>query len=168
MLSSKVVFAIVASIALASAVPGPVNNLPIIGGGNGGGQGGSGGLLGGLLGGILGGDLLGKLLDGVIAGGPLGDLLEDLLNDLFTLIENLLENLQEVLTNLPKVLENLTGILDQDLPLSEEAKAIEELRMQNPVELDTIFFMAQNLAKQQKGNGIAVSQESQNRIRIRP
>ncbi|EGT43813.1 hypothetical protein CAEBREN_03533 [Caenorhabditis brenneri] len=107
MLSSKVVFAVVASIALASAVPGPVNNLPIIGGGNGGGQGGSGGLLGGLLGAILGGDLLGELLDDVIEGGSLG-------------------------------------------------------------ELDTIFFMAQNLAKQQKGNGIAVSQESQNRIRIRP
>ncbi|CAL2044281.1 unnamed protein product [Caenorhabditis brenneri] len=178
MFSSKVVFAVVASIALASAAPGLLDSLPIIGGGNGGaggliggGQGGSGGLLsgllggllggeGGLLGGLLGGNGLGNLLDGVLGDGPLAsisELLRQLLTDLLTLVKNLLQNLQEVIGGLPEVLQSLTGILGQDTSITEKATALKELNAQNPLELNTLLFIVNELSKNQGGNGGAVS-----------
>ncbi|CAL2044417.1 unnamed protein product [Caenorhabditis brenneri] len=175
MFSSKVVFAVVASIALASAAPGLLDSLPIIGGGNGGvggliggGQGGSGGLLGGLIGGLLGGEGgllggllegngLGNLLDGVLGNGTLSGLLRQLLTDLLTLVKNLLQNLQQVIGGLPEVLENLTGILGQDTSITEKATALKELNAQNPLELNTLLFIVNELSKNQGGNGGAVS-----------
>uniref|UniRef100_A0A1I7UNJ6 DUF148 domain-containing protein n=1 Tax=Caenorhabditis tropicalis TaxID=1561998 RepID=A0A1I7UNJ6_9PELO len=105
MYSSKVAFAFIASIAVASALP----NLGGIIGGNNGNEGGIGGTVGGVTGGLTGGEGgLGGLLEGILGGqGGIGGILEGVLGG-----EGGLGGLLE-LVNQPALQNILTPLLTQ-------------------------------------------------------
>ncbi|CAL2046244.1 unnamed protein product [Caenorhabditis brenneri] len=153
--SSKVAFAFVASIALASAVPiiGDTGLGGILGG-NGGGvggvTGGDGDLLGGLLGGILGGGN-GGLLGGILGN---GELLQPLLGEILTLVQNLLSNVEQVLAKLSTTLEGIISIISNGAPLEQQSQALKDLRAEDSVSFDTIFYIVDQLQKEGGNGGI--------------
>ncbi|EGT34393.1 hypothetical protein CAEBREN_25879 [Caenorhabditis brenneri] len=171
MYSSKVAFALVASIALASAVPiiGDTGLGGILGengqGGVGGVTGGEGDLLGGLLGGILGGGN-GGLLGGILGNGGIGnlldllgnpeltELLQPLLGEVLTLVQNLLSNVEQVLAKLSTTLEGIISIISNGAPLEQQSQALKNLRAEDSVSFDTIFYIVDQLQKEGGNGGI--------------
>ncbi|KAF1753484.1 hypothetical protein GCK72_020041 [Caenorhabditis remanei] len=164
MCSSKVIFAIVASIALASAVPNTIGLEDILGG-NGGvlggitsGEGGLGGVLGGLLGGengglteivnnLLGGneDALGGLLS--ILGGTPGGLGLPIIGNLTELPQFLVDFLQ----GLPEpVLAQVTDILSNaSLSIDEITQQLQQaLSGQNENLLASLLATVTNLVSE--------------------
>ncbi|EGT34354.1 hypothetical protein CAEBREN_22457 [Caenorhabditis brenneri] len=174
MYSSKVAFALVASIALASAVPiiGDTGLGGILGGngqgGVGGVTGGEGDLLGGLLGGILGGGN-GGLLGGILGNGGIGNLLQlldipeltnilqPLLEQVLQLVEQLLTDLQNVLASLPETLQSILSIINNGGPIEQQSQALTDLRNQNTVPFDTIFYIVDQLQKKGGNGGVSLS-----------
>ncbi|CAM06587.1 SXP/RAL-2 family protein Ani s 5-like cation-binding domain-containing protein [Caenorhabditis elegans] len=62
-------------------------------------------------------------------------------------LEELKQNVTSVLTNLSSVLNSLETILEnEDQTVAAQKQAIEELRQENPEEVDALFFIAQEVA----------------------
>ncbi|CAO4380919.1 unnamed protein product [Caenorhabditis nigoni] len=81
--------------------------------------------------------------------------LEQLLAEVADLVSELLAAISKILNNLQSVFEKLSDILnDKDLSLEKRTEAINDLRHQFPVEIDTIYYIASQVEKTlQGGNG---------------
>ncbi|CAO4380922.1 unnamed protein product [Caenorhabditis nigoni] len=81
--------------------------------------------------------------------------LEQLLAEVADLVSELLAAISKILNNLQSVFDKLSDILnDKDLSLEKRTEAINDLRQQFPVEIDTIYYIASQVEKTlQGGNG---------------
>uniref|UniRef100_A0A1I7UCL7 DUF148 domain-containing protein n=1 Tax=Caenorhabditis tropicalis TaxID=1561998 RepID=A0A1I7UCL7_9PELO len=69
-------------------------------------------------------------------------------------LEEMKQNVTSVLTNLSSVLNSLENILEnEDQTLSAQGEAIQALRRENPTEVDTLFFIAQEVIPKPQGRG---------------
>ncbi|CAO4380918.1 unnamed protein product [Caenorhabditis nigoni] len=95
-------------------------------------------------------DLLSQLKD-LLPGG----VLEQLLAEVADLVSELLAAISKILNNLQSVFDKLSDILNNnDLSLEKRTEAINDLRQQFPVEIDTIYYIASQVEKTlQGGNG---------------
>ncbi|PIC28905.1 hypothetical protein B9Z55_020677 [Caenorhabditis nigoni] len=84
-----------------------------------------------------------------------GGVLEQLLAEVADLVSELLAAISKILNNLQSVFDKLSDILnDKDLSLEKRTEAINDLRQQFPVEIDTIYYIASQVEKAlQGGNG---------------
>ncbi|CAL2046056.1 unnamed protein product [Caenorhabditis brenneri] len=105
-----------------------------------------GDLLGGLIGGILGNGGLGNLLD-LLDNPALSSLLQPLLEQILRLVEDLLQDIQTVLASLSTTLEGIINIITNGGPIEQQTQALTQLRNENPVSFDTIFYIVSQLDK---------------------
>ncbi|PIC28907.1 hypothetical protein B9Z55_020678 [Caenorhabditis nigoni] len=84
-----------------------------------------------------------------------GGVLEQLLAEVADLVSELLAAISKILNNLQSVFDQLSDILnDKDLSLEKRTEAINDLKQQFPVEIDTIYYIASQVEKAlQGGNG---------------
>ncbi|CAP21468.1 Protein CBG24989 [Caenorhabditis briggsae] len=104
---------------------------------------------------LLGEDLpISELLSRLDALLPEG-VLEQLLATVADLVSKLLAAISKVLSNLQSVFDKLSTILNnKDLSLEKQKEAVDALKQQFPVEIDTIFYIASQVEKTlQGGNG---------------
>ncbi|CAP25361.1 Protein CBG04710 [Caenorhabditis briggsae] len=104
---------------------------------------------------LLGEDLpISELLSRLDALLPEG-VLEQLLATVADLVSKLLAAISKVLSNLQSVFDKLSDILNnKDLSLEKQKEAVDALKQQFPVEIDTIFYIASQVEKTlQGGNG---------------
>ncbi|CAP39754.1 Protein CBG23245 [Caenorhabditis briggsae] len=112
--------------------------------------GGNGGAIGGTVGSLLGGnqDVLQNLL------GVLGE------NPVTQLVSKLLAAISSILSNLPSVFDQLSAIINnKDHTLPQQTQAIDALKQQFPVEIDTVFYIASQVAKTLRGGNGGVVPE---------
>ncbi|CAP21467.1 Protein CBG24988 [Caenorhabditis briggsae] len=104
---------------------------------------------------LLGEDLpISELLSRLDALLPEG-VLDQLLATVADLVSKLLAAISKVLNNLQSVFDQLFTILNnKDLTLEKQKEAVDALKQQFPVEIDTIFYIASQVEKTlQGGNG---------------
>ncbi|CAO4380917.1 unnamed protein product [Caenorhabditis nigoni] len=107
---------------------------------------------------LLGEDLpISQLLSRLDALLPEG-VLEQLLARVADLVSKLLEAISNVLNNLQSVFDQLSTILNnKDLSPKDQTEAIDDLKQQFPIEIDTIYYIASQVLKTlQGGNGVVV------------
>ncbi|PIC28908.1 hypothetical protein B9Z55_020678 [Caenorhabditis nigoni] len=81
--------------------------------------------------------------------------IQQLLAEVADLVSELLAAISKILNNLQSVFDQLSDILnDKDLSLEKRTEAINDLKQQFPVEIDTIYYIASQVEKAlQGGNG---------------
>ncbi|PIC23790.1 hypothetical protein B9Z55_017365 [Caenorhabditis nigoni] len=91
-----------------------------------------------------------KLLKGKVD----DNLLDELLASVAELVEKLLDGIAKILGNLGDVFENLKKILEnKNLKIEKQKEEINTLKKQFPIEVDTIFHIAAQVALSLQGNG---------------
>ncbi|CAO4380924.1 unnamed protein product [Caenorhabditis nigoni] len=89
-----------------------------------------------------------------------GGVLEQLLATVADLVSKLLEAISNVLSNLQSVFDQLSTILNnENISLEDRTKAIDDLRQQFPVEMDTIYYIASQVEKTLQGENGGVVPE---------
>ncbi|CAP29912.1 Protein CBG10502 [Caenorhabditis briggsae] len=89
------------------------------------------------------------------------NLIAKLLASVAELVEKLLDGIAKILGNLGNVFEDIKKILDnKNQKIEDQKEAINKLKKQFPIEVDTIFHIAAQVALSLQGNGTVDSKVS--------